>query len=58
MVPLTFISRSTDSVNILRQIYKIYVESRNKVNFFAAVLAVKMKPCIVIVLDTLFKQAP
>ena len=30
----------------------------NKVNFFAAVLAVRMKPCIVIVLDTLFKKAP
>ena len=37
---------------------KIYVESRNKVHFFAAVLAVRMKPCIVIVLDKLFKQAP
>ena len=29
-----------------------------KVHFFAAVLAVRMKPCIVIVLDTHFKQAP
>ena len=57
-VPLTFISRSSDFVNILRRVWKIYVESRNKVHFSAAVVAVKMKPCIVIVLDTPFKQAP
>ena len=57
-MPLTFISRSSDFVNILRRVWKIYVESRNKVHFSAAVVAVKMKPCIVIVLDTLFKQAP
>ena len=36
----------------------ICVESGNKLHFFAAVVAVRMKPCIVIVLDTLFKQAP
>ena len=58
MVPLTLISRSTDFVKILRQVSKIYVESRNKVHFFAAVLAMRMKPCIVIVLVTLFKQEP
>ena len=57
-VPLTLISRSSDFVNILRRVWKIYVESRNKVHFSAAVVAVKMKPCIVIVLDTPFKQAP
>ena len=57
-MPLTFISRSSDFVDILRRVWKIYVESRNKVHFSAAVVAVKMKPCIVIVLDTLFKQAP
>ena len=57
-MPLTFISRSIDFVNILRRVWKIYVESRNKVHFSAAVVAVKIKPCIVIVLDTLFKQAP
>ena len=57
-MPLTFISRSSDFVNILCRVWKIYVESRNKVHFSAAVVAVKMKPCIVIVLDTLFKQAP
>ena len=57
-VNLTFISRSTDFVNILCRAKKIYVESRNEVNFSAAVVAVKMKPCIVITLDTLFEQAP
>ena len=50
-MPLTFISRSSDFVNILRRVWKIYVESRNKVHFSAAVVAVKMKPCIVIVLE-------
>ena len=44
-MPLTYISRSTD-------FGKIYVESR-KVQFSVAVIAVSMKPCIVIVLDTL-----
>ena len=57
-MPLTLISRSTDFVNILRRVKKIYVESRNKVYFSAAVVAVKMKPCIVFVLDTILKQAP
>ena len=33
-------------------------ESKNKDHFSAAVVALRMKPCIVIVLDTLFKQAP
>ena len=46
------------SVHNLRRVKKIYVESGNKLHFFAAVVAVRMKPCIVIVLDTLFKQAP
>ena len=46
LVPLTNISCFTDFV-------KIYVESRNKVHFSAAVIAGSMKPCIVIVLDTL-----
>ena len=36
----------------------ICVESGNKLHFFEAVVAVRKKPCIVIVLDTLFKQAP
>ena len=36
----------------------ICVESGNKLHFFAAVVAVRLKPCIVIVLDTPFKQAP
>ena len=36
----------------------VCVESGNKLHFFAAVVAVRMKPCIVIVIDTLFKQAP
>ena len=35
-----------------------YVESGNKLHFFAAVVALSMKPCIVVVFDTLFKQAP
>ena len=38
--------------------FTICVESGNKLHVFAALVAVKMKPCIVIVLDTLFKQAP
>ena len=46
LVPVTDISCSTDFV-------KIYVESRNKVQFSAAVIAGSMKPCIVIILDTL-----
>ena len=54
-MPLTFISRSSDFVNILRRVMKIYVESRNKVHFSAAVVAVKMKPCIVIMPPTLKK---
>ena len=36
---------------------KIYVESRNNFHFSAAEVVVRMKPCIVIVLDTLLKQA-
>ena len=36
---------------------KFYVKSRNKVHFSAAVMAVSMKPCIVVVLDTL-KHTP
>ena len=51
LVPLTDISRSTDFV-------KIYVESRNKVHFSAALIAGSMKPCIVIVLDTLNHHRP
>ena len=35
---------------------KFYIESRNKVHFFAAVVAVRI-PYIVIVLDTFFEQA-
>ena len=33
-----------------------YVESRNKMHFSAAAMAVSMKPCIVVVFDTLFKH--
>ena len=50
-VPLTYILHSNDFV-------KIYVKSRTKVQFSAAVLAVSMKPCIVIVLQILLKHAP
>ena len=34
------------------------LELRNKVHFSAAVVAASIKPCIVIVLDTLFKHTP
>ena len=39
-------------------LWKFYVKSRNKVHFSAAAMAVSMKPCIVVVLDTLFKHTP
>ena len=37
---------------------KFYVEPRNKGHFFVAVIALGMKHCIVIVLDTLFEHTP
>ena len=51
LLPLTYISRSNDLV-------KIYFKSRTNVHFTAAVIAVSMKPCIVIVVDILFMHDP
>ena len=52
-VPLTYISYSNRFVKILR------VKSRIEVHLSAAaVIAVSMKPCIIVVLDTLFKHTP
>ena len=57
-MPLTNISRSIDSVSFFVETRKFYVESRTKVHFSAAVIALSMKHGIVIVLDRLFKHAP
>ena len=56
---MTYISRSTDFVNIYVEstdFVFVYVESRIKVHFSVAVIAVSMKPCIVIANDTLYKH--
>ena len=51
LLPLTYISGSNDFV-------KIYFKLRINVNFTAAVIAMSMKPCIVIVFDILFMHDP
>ena len=57
LVPMTYISRSTGFVKFYVESRKFYVESRNSMHFSTAVLAGSIKPCIEIVLETLFKHA-